>query len=564
MHKELSSQLTEQLMRFIKDRYVPINQCTSGPIESTYDKQSLLYQIHHNECLHQLLAIVHDMNSNLEPQQLLRKILDACISFLEAERGAILLVDQYGEFSIRQARNNVKEDIAFAQFAIPRTVIDTIKKQHQTLFIPDLLESDTIAVSQSIARMRLRSVMCAPLFSKPNISHESITETLMGMIYLDSRQTTCTGGLVQSNVELLQCLADQASVALHNAMLNTELENMIKEKSRIAQALEQEVAERKAAEDAVRALNQTLEERIRQRTKELEKAQNAVLEKTYKAGMADIATAIMHTMGNVLTSAVTSSQRIAQTLSQSEIDSLLKANDLLRENLHNAEQFLFHDPRGTALLQYYLVVGDRIKTEYTQLCKNSQRLNQMHEMLTQILHSQQQYIIPGTMEQLSIAEMVDDMLLFLAQSFKKLGVVIEKKYGEVPLIRGQKFKIKHLLTTILENALEAVEENPAGKDRRISVCVQRHDGKIEVSIGDNGTGIDPENIPKIFTHGFTTKKDHFGFGLHQCANYMAEMGGKIEAQSDGKGKGTIVSLYFTIEANIQFSQDYCSESEQKR
>lgn len=67
---------------------------------------------------------------------------------------------------------------------------------------------------------------------------------------------------------------------------------------------------------------------------------------------------------------------------------------------------------------------------------------------------------------------------------------------------------------------------------------------VYLSISDNGAGIEKENLGKIFTQKFTTKKNGHGFGLHSSANYMAEMGGKITVESDGKEKGATFTLIF--------------------
>jgi two-component system NtrC family sensor kinase len=65
---------------------------------------------------------------------------------------------------------------------------------------------------------------------------------------------------------------------------------------------------------------------------------------------------------------------------------------------------------------------------------------------------------------------------------------------------------------------------------------------VLLEVGDNGEGISEENLVKIFTHGFTTKKDGHGFGLHTAANAAAEMHGTMTASSDGPGRGALFTL----------------------
>lgn len=62
---------------------------------------------------------------------------------------------------------------------------------------------------------------------------------------------------------------------------------------------------------------------------------------------------------------------------------------------------------------------------------------------------------------------------------------------------------------------------------------------MRLSITDNGVGIPPENLKRIFNHGFTTRKEGHGFGLHSSANAAKTMGGSIHVHSDGPGQGAV-------------------------
>jgi signal transduction histidine kinase len=67
------------------------------------------------------------------------------------------------------------------------------------------------------------------------------------------------------------------------------------------------------------------------------------------------------------------------------------------------------------------------------------------------------------------------------------------------------------------------------------------------TIADNGIGIPPENLTRIFTHGFTTKKNGHGFGLHSSALAAKEIGGSLRAHSEGSGRGATFILEIPIE-----------------
>jgi signal transduction histidine kinase len=66
--------------------------------------------------------------------------------------------------------------------------------------------------------------------------------------------------------------------------------------------------------------------------------------------------------------------------------------------------------------------------------------------------------------------------------------------------------------------------------------------RVKVEIADNGVGIAPENLTRIFSHGFTTRKNGHGFGLHSGALAAKDMAGSLTAHSDGLGKGATFVL----------------------
>jgi signal transduction histidine kinase len=71
--------------------------------------------------------------------------------------------------------------------------------------------------------------------------------------------------------------------------------------------------------------------------------------------------------------------------------------------------------------------------------------------------------------------------------------------------------------------------------------------RVKISVIDNGIGIPRQNLTQIFAHGFTTRKDGHGFGLHSGALAAKELGGALLVHSDGPGQGAV----FTLELPLQ-------------
>ena len=111
-----------------------------------------------------------------------------------------------------------------------------------------------------------------------------------------------------------------------------------------------------------------------------------------------------------------------------------------------------------------------------------------------------------------------------------------------------KHKVLQILVNLISNAKYALSDSDA-KERQLTIAISRQpsrassdDGFAEVSITDNGIGIARENLIRIFGHGFTTKKNGHGFGLHSGALAAKEMGGSLSVQSAGPGKGATFTL----------------------
>ena len=126
--------------------------------------------------------------------------------------------------------------------------------------------------------------------------------------------------------------------------------------------------------------------------------------------------------------------------------------------------------------------------------------------------------------------------------FERCGIQVDRHYSDVPPVTVDKHKVLQILVNLINNAKYALDasERP---DRRLTLEIGMHgDKRITITISDNGIGIPPENLTRIFSHGFTTRKDGHGFGLHSGANAAKEMGGQLTVSSEGAGKGAVFIL----------------------
>lgn len=299
--------------------------------------------------------------------------------------------------------------------------------------------------------------------------------------------------------------------------------------------------------------NEKLEEELIERKNEIEsiidqlkKAETELAEKSRRAGMAEIAAGVLHNVANVLSSVNSSNTFIKDTAKNSNIDGLIKANELLRDHIDHIDQFIFEDPKGKKLLNYYLKLEEPLRKERDDIVSQSERLDEKISIINDVIVAQQSHA--GSARNTSETSLTDivDITLSLQDDIAdqdRLNIVKDLN-ASTPVI-AERSKLIHVLVNFIKNAVESMEENHP-EDKNLTIKSWEDSYKVYLSVTDNGTGIKNENLDKIFAHTYTTKKKGHGFGLHSSANYMEEMGGKIEVSSKGLGKGTTFTLVFPV------------------
>jgi PAS domain S-box-containing protein len=262
------------------------------------------------------------------------------------------------------------------------------------------------------------------------------------------------------------------------------------------------------------------------------------------AGMAEIATGVLHNVGNTLNSLNVSTQLLDEQIRTSRIAALAKVVGLLREHAHDLGTFLTTDPQGQKIPIYLLALSEHLVEERTALSKEVAAISQSVEHIDSIVTMQQKYAKTiGALEELPVPQLIDEALRLHAVSFERLGITIERHYAQVPPIIVDRHKLLQILMNLLTNARHALVESGA-QDKRLSIHIrQAPEGQhLVVEVVDNGVGIAPENMLRMFTQGFTTKKTGHGFGLHISALAATEMKGRLTCTSPGVGQGATFTL----------------------
>lgn len=281
---------------------------------------------------------------------------------------------------------------------------------------------------------------------------------------------------------------------------------------------------------------------------ENEELARRLAETSRHAGMAEIATGVLHNVGNVLNSINVSATLIMDRIRESSSMRLGKVVSLLKKNQDDLQVFFASGGKGEQLPKYFEELRDAsgqerefIESEVTGLVRNV-------EHVKEIVSMQQSYAkMSGMNEVLCPRDLLEDAMNLNSNSMSARGIRVEKDYDlKVPLVEVDKHKVLQILVNLLTNAVHAVEDL-GERDRRVTLKVCRSgENAVGISVRDNGTGIDRDHLDRIFSHGFTTKKDGHGFGLHSSALAATEMGGQLIVQSEGRRKGAVFTLELPV------------------
>lgn len=281
----------------------------------------------------------------------------------------------------------------------------------------------------------------------------------------------------------------------------------------------------------------------RKRTEaELATAHQQLLETSRQAGMAEVATSVLHNVGNVLNSVNVAATLVADTLRTSKAANLAKVAALLEAHAADLGAFLSTDPKGRQLPGYLRQLAAHLTQEQQRLVAEMDGLRKHIDHIKDIVVMQQSYAkMGGVAETVDVVDLVEDSLAMNASALSRHDVRVVKEFAAVPPITVEKHKVLQILVNLIRNAKYACDESGRA-DKQMTVRVAREDGHVHIVVSDNGVGIAPENLRRIFNHGFTTRKNGHGFGLHSSALAAKEMGGRLSVHSDGPGRGATFTL----------------------
>jgi signal transduction histidine kinase/uncharacterized protein YdeI (BOF family) len=316
---------------------------------------------------------------------------------------------------------------------------------------------------------------------------------------------------------------------------------------------------RKQVLDRTRALRAEIDERKRME-EQMERTHKELLIASRGAGMAEVATSVLHNVGNVLNSVNVSANLIVEATKNSDLAGLSRVSALVREHAQNLPAFLADNPKGRQLPKYLELLAERHQAGQKTVLAELESLTRNVNHINDIVSMQQNYAKKiGVTETIPATTLMEDALQMNRDALSRHDISIAREYGaDVPEITVDKHKALQILVNLISNARLACQESNR-PDKSVTARVSRQGDRVRITVADNGVGIAPENMTRIFSHGFTTRKEGHGFGLHSGALAAKELGGVLTVHSDGIGKGAA----FTLDLPLQPPSAKASKSAPK-
>ncbi len=441
-------------------------------------------------------------------EKLLVKLMDIVRENAGAEQAILLLRDTNTLELLVQAESIDDQDVRIMQSqpvkdhsGVCPGVVQFVVRTREPVVLDDAAHHGDFTMDPYILAKKPKSLLAMPI---------NKSGKLIGILYMENN--LATNVFTADRLEVLNIIAVKAAVSIENAQLYHQLE-----------------------------------QRVMERTAQLEAAQRELIEAAHYSGMAEIATGILHNVGNILNSINTATDVSLNIIGKSRLPSLIRANNLLALHEDDVDKFIKNDPKGMQLPNFYIKLGGLLEGEQVRLKEEFQKIQDCANLIKDVIGAQQEYARAGlyTVE-VEIANIIDDTLNFQMSVFEKAKIKITREYSNAPPLKIQKSKFIHILTNLFKNAVEALSHNDT-EDRKLHIQVTWDPKEATyIKVRDNGLGIPKDQLNRIFTHGFTTKRGGHGFGLHTCANYMTEMGGHLIAHSDGPGHGAVFTLIFPV------------------
>jgi PAS domain S-box-containing protein len=280
----------------------------------------------------------------------------------------------------------------------------------------------------------------------------------------------------------------------------------------------------------------------------LEAVQRRLVVASRQAGMAEVASNVLHNVGNVLNGVNISAELVAGIVRSSSVTNLVRVAGLLKEHAQDLPAYLATHPQGQQLPGYLQLLAEHLADERSNALRELDSLRRSIDHIKEVIASQQDHARRGgVVASVAAAEIMEDALCITATTLQLHGIRLVRNFAEPLELRTDKHQVLQILVNLLRNACDALREQAPGGRVLMAEIGRVSDERLYFVVADNGSGIAPEDMPRLFEHGFTTRESGHGFGLHSAALLAQDLGGTLAASSAGPGGGATFRLELPLE-----------------
>lgn len=531
--------------------------------------------------LRALVQISLAINSSLVLDDVLQIVMQKAVELMQAERGLVMLLDETGELQVKSAYNLCREEMMEEDFRISGSVTAQVAQTGKSVYTSDAMADDRYAQQQSVVELHLRSIMCVPIKVKSEV---------IGVIYLDN--TNQARMFLKSDLYLLEMYAQLVANALHNARMYDSLYSMkryhesvvtntpvgivvlnadgqiatinpvaleIMDLNRDSVVL---VGDIQKASHFVEKLPIGEQPRWRKMINTVMTTRQELsdpryfhntgyLEKVLSIKISPLAELPDGTQGLTMTiEDVTEKVLMEKYVILSE--KLVARGEMAASVAHELNNYLSIISNNAELLSLNIdrEKFDKAKFNSKSITENIFKIKRFVDSLMDFSKPEPEYISYDT------RHLIDDLLfsLRIQPRFKLIHFTVDLG-TDIPNVEMDVGQIQQVLMNLLNNAADAIEDkslqyqNETREFKRqigISAMYAREESRVIIEVSDNGHGMAPETLAKIFNLHFTTKKSGHGLGLYNCKKIVEQHGGQLNVSSKA-GEGTVFSLVLPLQ-----------------
>jgi signal transduction histidine kinase len=268
-------------------------------------------------------------------------------------------------------------------------------------------------------------------------------------------------------------------------------------------------------------------------------------DKAVAQGKYEIASEVIHDIGNAVVGFGSYLTRINRMLEQYSHGNLQKVAAFLKqqqEPIGNA----IGTPKAVALVDMMEAISKSLSDSQDELQRSVTEQLQIVTHIQDILNIQRQYVTGHESQErkpVNLKDIINDCRSMVFANMEKKGISLSLSVPRTPIeIKGDRTKLMQVLLNILKNSIEAIDMD--GAERTISIGLEDTSTKVALTITDTGKGFSEEVAVHLFDRGYTTKSTGTGLGLYNCKTIIESHAGRIAIQSNGINKGSKTTIEF--------------------